>query len=190
MQHGRAHRWNLRSLLVIAQVAISIIVLVCTGLFLKSLSRVQNADPGFSTENLISMRLAPGLLGYSQAEGKRFFIELLRRIEAQPGVRAASLAIFLPLTEMNRQRSPIIREGEPPPPPNHGMEVDANVVAPKYFEAMRTPLLLGRDFTERDNDDSPKVVIVNQEFTRKLYGSEQNTLGKRFRANGPDTNPR
>src|SRR5262245_34540249 len=84
-QRGRAGRWNLRNLLVVAQVAISIIVLVCAGLFLKSLSRVRNADPGFTIDNLITMQLDPGPLGYSQEEGKRFYSELLRRIEAQPG---------------------------------------------------------------------------------------------------------
>jgi predicted permease len=186
-QRGRAGRWNLRNLLVVAQVAISIIVLVCAGLFLKSLSRVRNADPGFSTENLITMRLDPGPFGYSDAEGKRFFSELLRRIEAQPGVRAASLALFLPLGDSDTGRGPVVKEGDPPPPPGQGLWINANVVAPKYFEAMKTPLVLGRDFTERDNNDAPKVAIVNQEFARRFYGSEQNALGKRFWEWGNDT---
>src|SRR5262245_60659485 len=82
------------------------------------------------------------------------------------------------------QRSPVLREGEPDPPPNQGLEVEANIVAPKYFETIGTPLLLGRDFNERDNDDAPKVAIVNQEFAHRLYGSEQNALGKRFRSSG------
>ncbi|MGH9751672.1 MAG: ABC transporter permease [Blastocatellia bacterium] len=185
LRRGRVGRWNLRNLLVVAQVAISIIVLVCAGLFLRSLGRARNADIGFSAENLITMQLAPGLLGYSEADGKRFFSELLRRIEAQPGVRAASLAAFLPLGNNNSQRDPVLKEGEPPPPPNQGMQVNVNIVAPKYFETMRTPLLMGREFTERDNDDAPRVAIVNQEFARMLYGSEQNALGKRFRAGGP-----
>jgi predicted permease len=60
------------------------------------------------------------------------------------------------------------------------MAIYANVVAPKYFETMKTPLVLGRDFTERDNNDAPKVAIVNQEFARRFYGSEQNAIGKRF----------
>jgi predicted permease len=185
LRHGE--RWNLRGLLIIVQVAVSIIVLVCAGLFIKSLNLIRNADPGFRAENLITMKLAPGLLGYSNAEGKRFFSELLRRIESQPGVRAASLALFLPLENNNTQRSPVLREGEPQPPPNQGLEVEANVVAPKYFETAGTSLVLGRDFTERDNDDAPNVAIVNQEFARRLYGSERNALGKRFRASGQES---
>ncbi|MEW6736972.1 MAG: FtsX-like permease family protein, partial [Acidobacteriota bacterium] len=187
LKFGKLRQWNLRSLLVVAQVAISIIVLVCAGLFIRSLILVQNADPGFKIDNLITMRLAPGLLGYSNAEGKRFFSELLNRIEAQPGVHAASLVVFLPLGDSSTQRGQIIREGEAPLPPGQGLVVDANVVAPKYFETMGTPLLLGRDFTARDNDDAPDVVIVNQEFARKLYGSEENALGKRFHARGLDS---
>jgi len=65
--------------------------------------------------------------------------------------------------------------------------VEANVVAPKYFETMGTPLVLGRDFTERDNDDAPNVAIVNQEFARRLYGSERSALGERFRASGQES---
>jgi putative ABC transport system permease protein len=185
LRHGK--RWNLRGLLVIVQVAISIIVLVCAGLFIRSLNLVRNADPGFRAENLITMQLAPGLLGYSNAEGKRFFSELVRRVDSQPGVRAVSLVLYPPLGNNNTQRSPVLREGEPQPPPNQGVEVEANVVAPKYFETIGTPLVLGRDFTERDNDDAPNVAIVNQEFARRLYGSELNALGKRFRASGQES---
>ncbi len=180
LQRGRAGRWNLHNLLVVAQVSISIIVLVCAGLFLKSLSRVRNADPGFSAENLITMRLDPGPFGYSDAEGKRFFSELLRRVESQPGVRAASLALFLPLGDNDTVRGPIVKEGDPQPQPGQGLPIFANVVAPKYFETMKTPLVLGRDFTEHDNNDATKVAIVNQEFARRFYGGEQNAIGKRF----------
>ncbi|MBO0801436.1 MAG: ABC transporter permease, partial [Blastocatellia bacterium] len=73
---SRTHIWNPRNLLVVAQIAISILVLVCAGLFMRSLNRVRNADPGFSVENLITMRLSPGIAGYGMSDGKRFFSEL------------------------------------------------------------------------------------------------------------------
>ena len=187
LQHSRSRRWNLRNLLVIGQVTISIIVLVCAGLFLRSLSRLKNADPGFTTENLITMGVAPGPFGYNMVEGKRFFAELVQRVKAQPGVRAASLAHNLPLGNSYATRGPIVREGEPQPPPNQSLTIDANVIAPNYFATMKTPLVLGRDFNERDNDDAPRVAIVNQEFARRLYGSEQKALGKRFHESGPST---
>ncbi len=184
LQHSNAVGWNLRNLLVISQVAISITVMVCAGLFLRSLIRLQNVDPGFSAENLISMHIRPGLLGYSAAEGKRFFNELLRRVESQPGVRSASLVSNIPLGINGQQwRGPIFREGDLPS--NEGMPSWANVIAPKYFETMRTQLVVGRDFTERDDGGAPRVAIVNQEFARRLYGNEQNALGKRFH-HGPN----
>src|SRR5262249_11077642 len=138
-------------------------------------------NPGFSAENLVTMKLDPGLLAYDEAAGKRFYTETLRRVAALPGVRAASLAGFLPLGDSNDVVGPVMKEGEPEPLPNQGIEVASNRVAPGYFSTVKTPLVMGRDFTERDTRDALLVVIVNQEFARKFYGCEQNALGKRFR---------
>ncbi|HKQ89969.1 MAG TPA: ABC transporter permease [Blastocatellia bacterium] len=180
-QSSWRRRWNMRGALVVAQVAISIIVLICAGLFLRSLNKALKVDPGFSAENLVTMFLDPSLLGYDKAAGLRFHQELRRRIEAQPGVREASFATFLPLGGSGDGRGPIVKEGEADPPPNQGIGSNCSIVGPKYFATMRTPLVMGREFTEHDTADAPPVVIVNQEFARKFYGSEQNALGKRFR---------
>src|SRR5499427_1269707 len=180
-QCGGRRRWSLRNALVVAQVAISIIVLICAGLFLRSLNRAIRVDPGFSVENLVTMWLDPSLPGYDQAAGLRFYQELRRRIEALPGVREASLATYLPLSGSGNGRGPIVKEGEADPPPNQGGSSRCSVVGPKYFATMRTPLALGRDFTDRDTAGAVPVVIVNQEFARRFYGGEQNALGKHFR---------
>ncbi|HEX4947597.1 MAG TPA: ABC transporter permease, partial [Blastocatellia bacterium] len=180
-QTSGKRRWNLRAVLVVAQVMISIIVLICAGLFLRSMNRALQLDPGFRTDNLVTMMLDPSLLAYDEAAGKRFYQELVRRIETLPGVRAVSLATYLPLQDSGNGRGPIVKEGEADPPPNQGISSACSYVAPKYFDTVQTPLVLGRDFTERDNADAPRVVIVNQEFARKFYGSEQNAMGKGFR---------
>ncbi|HEV2704388.1 MAG TPA: ABC transporter permease [Pyrinomonadaceae bacterium] len=179
--HSR-RRFNLRSVLVVAQVTISIVVLICAGLFIRSLTQVRQTDPGFETENLVTMMINPSLLAYDNLETtKRFFPELLRRIEAQPGVRTAALVNEMPLAVGHYSRGPIVKEGEIDPPANQGVNADYSLVTPKYFETLRTPLVRGRDFTDRDDVDAPPVVIVNQEFARRFYGGEQHALGKRFR---------
>jgi predicted permease len=128
------------------------------------------------------MMINPGLLAYDKQEvTKRFFPELLRRVEAQPGVRAVAMVDEMPLMVGRTSRGPIVKEGELDPPPNQGVSSDCNFVTPKYFETMGTPLVQGRDFTDRDDVDAPRVVIVNQEFARRFYGGEQNAIGKRFR---------
>jgi predicted permease len=180
-QSSGKRRWNLRGILVVAQVAISIVVLICAGLFLRSMNRALHLDPGFRTENLLTMMLDPSLLAYDKTAAKQFYTELTRRIESQPGVRSVSLATYIPLADSSNGRGPIVKEGEADPPPNQGVSSNCAYVAPKYFETMQTPLVLGRDFTQRDHADAPPVVIVNQEFARKFYGSEQNAMGKRFR---------
>jgi predicted permease len=174
-------RWNLSGALVVAQMAISVLVLICAGLFLRSLNKALNIDPGFSADNLVTMMLDPGSLGYDETAGKRFYTEALRRIESLPGVRAASLASFLPLGDSNSMQGPVLKEGEPDPKPGQGMSIFCNWTAPKYFTALQTALVMGRDFTDRDKSDAPGVVIVNQEFARKFYGGEQDALGKRIR---------
>jgi putative ABC transport system permease protein len=172
---------NLRNSLVIAQVAISMIVLVCAGLFLRSLRRVQAIDPGFKTNNLISVSVSPGLLGYNVEECKRFYSELRRRVEALPGARAASFVNNLQLGDSSNSTGPLIVEGQPAPAPNQGMIIGYFSVGPKYFETAGTEITKGREFTEQDDDKGPKVVIINQELARRLFGSDELALGKRFR---------
>jgi predicted permease len=175
-------RWNPRGALVVAQVTISIVVLICAGLFVRSLGKTRQIDPGLRTENLVTMMLNPKLLAYDDKETvRRFYPELLRRIEAEPGVRAASVVNELPLQVGHMSRGPIVKEGEIDPPPNQGVSSQCSFVAPKYFDTLRTPLILGRDFTDHDDADAPPVVIVNQEFARRFYGNEQTAIGKRFR---------
>jgi predicted permease len=180
-QSRSRRRLNLRGALVVAQVTISIVVLICAGLFIRSLGKALETDPGFRTENLVTMMINPRVLGYDQKAIWRFFPELLHRIETQPGVRAAALTDELPLQVGELSRGPIVKEGEIDPPPNQGVVSACSFISPKYFETLRTPLLLGRDFTDRDDADAPPVVIVNQEFARRFYGSEENAMGKRFR---------
>lgn len=179
-QSRSGRRWNLRGALVVAQVTISFIVLVCAGLFLRSLNKAVNTELGFSAQNLITMMVNPSSLGYNPETGKRFYGDLLKRIGALPGVRATSLT-QIPILHDYFDSRLVLKEGEGDPPPNQGLKVSCNIVAPGYFETIRTPLALGRDFTERDNSDAPPVAIVNQEYARKFYGSEQNALGKRIR---------
>jgi len=183
-QEHRTLRWrwlSLRKALVVVQVAISILVLICAGLFLRTLNHAAKMDPGFRTENLITMKLDPELVAYDETAGKRFYTETLRRVTALPGVRTASLASFLPLGDSNDEFGPVLKEGEPEPLPNQGINVWCNRVGPGYFATVKTPLVRGRDFTEHDTKDAPLVVIVNQEFARRFYGREENALGKRFR---------
>ena len=179
VKRGVSRRVNLRAALVVTQLAISIVVLVCAGLFLRSLNKAVKTDPGFNVDNLVSMRIDPGALGYDEEGGKRFYTELLHRIAEQPGVRSTSLTTYMLLGDSNSSIQ-IIKEGDPEPLPNQGTIVDRSLVAPRYLDTMGIKLLHGRDFNERDDAKAPHVAIVNQEFARQFYGSEANALGKRL----------
>jgi len=179
VKRGVSRRVNLRAALVVTQLAISIVVLVCAGLFLRSLNKAVKTDPGFNVDNLVSMRIDPGALGYDEEGGKRFYTELLHRIAEQPGVRSTSLTTYMLLGDSNSSIQ-IIKEGDPDPLPNQGTVVDRSLVAPHYLETMGIKLLHGREFTERDDAQAPQVAIVNQEFARRFYGNEENALGKRL----------
>jgi predicted permease len=96
-------------------------------------------------------------------------------------VRAAALASEMPLMDSRQSRGPVVKEGELDPPPNQGVISECSLVTPKYFEALRMPLVRGRDFTDRDDMDAPRVVVVNQAFARRFYGGEEEAMGKRFR---------
>src|SRR5262245_29188732 len=173
-------RLSLRNLLIVAQLAVSVVVLVCAGLLLRSLRNAQTTDLGFNVENLVSMQLDPELLGYSVEDGKRFYAELARRVASLPGVASATVTQVAPLSDSGWSRGPLIKEGDAPPPPNQGLYVHYSSIGVRYFETMGTRLLLGRDFNEHDGAGAPQVVIINQELARRLYGGAENALGKRF----------
>ncbi len=159
-QHSR-----LRNSLVVAQVAVSLVLLIASGLFLRSLLNASAMDVGFQTRDRLVFSVNVGNLGYSEPEGRAFYQQLRERIAAQPGVWSVSLANVLPLN-LSRNSTIIAPQGEPTR--ENSMQIDFNVVSPGFFRALELPLLQGRDFTDRDIEGAPRVTIVNETLARKL----------------------
>ena len=158
---------GLRKALVVAQVALSLLLLVGAGLFLQSLGNLRNLNPGFVTENLLSFAVNPMLNGYPQERGLRFYRQLMDRMNHMPGVTSASLAV-MPLLDGNEWDNTVTVEGYSA---KQGEWVDPHMqfVSPGFFATIRTPILLGRDFTERDEKGAPRVALVNQRFARRYF---------------------
>lgn len=172
---GGLHKSRLASSLVVMQVALSLTLLVCAGLFVRSLNKAQQADLGFDPDHvyLASYDLDP--LGYTDAKALELDRQILARVKALPGVESATLADFSPLSFT------IHSDGVMPagyiPRPHESIEVDRGIVAPGYLQTLRTPLLEGRDFTDADNRDAQPVAIVNQAFVNR-YWPGQDAIGK------------
>lgn len=177
-------RSRLRSLLVIAQVAFSLVLLVAAGLLVRNLQHVQMIGPGFEIERTITMSVDLGLQGYDGARGHEFYKRLIPRVEALPGVRSASLSSYLPLN-LDRSSGDIYVEGHPFTRRSELPEVQYAQVWPKYFETMGIPLLQGREFSVQDDRNESRVVIVNQTFARPFWPG-QDPIGKRLSQGGPD----
>jgi predicted permease len=182
-------RLTLRNALVVAQVALSLVVLVVGGLLVKSFWRAQGLDPGFQTERGLALSVNPGLLGYSEAEGKQFIRQLVERVEALPGVERASVARYLPLGDSSSTTGPVVADGQPAPPPGEGLSVLYNTVSPGHFDTLQTPLVAGRDFNDGDRADGQRVVVINQAMADRLWPNES-AVGKILRVGGPEGRPR
>jgi len=178
-----SHRRRLRSALAIAEIAISLALLVGAGLMVKSFLRLINTDPGFKPENTLTMELLLPRAGYAE-EARRagFFRQLLERIEALPGVEAAGVVSHLPLGGSNASAGFLI-EGRPEPPPGQGNDGRYRVCSPRYFEALGIRLLRGRAFTEQDRAGAAPVVIVNETLARQHWPNED-AVGNRIRFTG------
>lgn len=174
---GRARA---RSALVVTQVALSLVLLVAAGLFLRSLERSRLLDPGFDTAGAIVASLDPSLNGYSREEARRLYDDLLERVRALPGVETASLTMFTPFS-LGRSQTSLRPEGFEVPPGENPPLFDYNVVDVGYFDAVGMPLVEGRAFRLRDDADAPPVVIVNEALARR-YWPDETALGKGFRA--------
>ncbi len=179
---GTGHRrTDARSLLLIGEVALSLILLVGAGLLIKSFFRLQDVKPGFNPERVLIASLSLPSAKYKEdARRVEFYRELTTRLQALSGVEAAGAGLNLPLGASNY----LIGRGFIPDgrPMTADEEVGAmySTATPGYFEALQIPLLAGRLFNERDNADTPKTVIINRTAAIKSFGSEAGALGKRL----------
>ncbi|MCI0489235.1 MAG: ABC transporter permease [Blastocatellia bacterium] len=161
-------RSRLRSALVVAQIALSFVLLIAAGLVVRALQQVQTMNPGFEIENGLKISFDLGLQGYDQAKGQQFHRQVIERVQSLPGVRSASLTDLFPLS-LNYSSNDVYVEGQPPV---RGANVPTAMVSSiglNYFATMGTPLVDGRDFTEQDDEKAPRVVIVNEAFVRKFF---------------------
>jgi predicted permease len=165
---GRA-RTRLRGVLVVAQVAASVVLLVGAGLFLRSLGEIQRADPGFGRAPAAVMTIAVPADRYPPAAGRVFVRSLRERIARIPGVEAVGLTGNLHLDTLNRSTIDINVDGVPPPAGQEGFGIDVGAVDEGFFDAIGIPILSGRGFAETDTEDTPKVVVVNEAFVQRFW---------------------
>ena len=166
---------RLRQVLVVGEIAISLVLLAAAGLLLRSMVSLLNVDKGFNSHHVITMAVRPSPVRYKDPKTEILYLQrILESVNSLPGVQSSGWVYTLPLTG-NSTNGPIKIEGHPGDSPN----VDKQYVEGNYFQAMRTPLLKGRFFDSRDNLNSPKVVIVNQTLAQKVFPN-QDPIGKRI----------
>jgi putative ABC transport system permease protein len=172
-------RGRLRSILVVSEFALALVLLVGAGLMMRSFAALQRIDPGFDPRNVVSMLVSTaGTPAADSARHESFYINALERVRAVPGVVAASYINHIPLGG-DIWGEPFHVEGKPVPRPGEARTAAYRVVSPGYFETMRLPVLRGRDFTAADRSGAPGVVIVN-EYMAKLHWPGVDAVGKRI----------
>jgi putative ABC transport system permease protein len=182
---GRRARF-VRSALVVSEVTLALVLLIGAGLLIRSFHRLMQVDPGFSSNNLLTMSTVLSTPQYRSPEGRRaFYDEMLRRVSEVPGVENAGMISFLPLSFSGMNFSFSVE--------NHTLQSNADlpmavyrVVSPRYFETMRIPLLRGRAFDAHDKQDSPAVMVVNSLLASRFWPNE-NPIGKRLKIGPPDS---
>lgn len=174
---GIGRRSHLTQALMVIQIALSLVLLVNTGLFLRTLRNLQAVDTGFNRRNMVLFSLDPGSVGYKRDQRAGLYVQIQSRLEKIPGVRAVTFSGY-PLLSNSRQNNSISVPGRTPPE-SPTDSVHMNNIAPNYFEALEVPIVLGRAFTEIDNQSAPKVGIINQALAEKYFGKE-NPIGRQI----------
>ncbi|HMD21827.1 MAG TPA: ABC transporter permease, partial [Alloacidobacterium sp.] len=169
-------RARMRSLLVVGQVALSLLLLIGAGLLLRSFARLLRVDPGFDAHNVLTMNVSLPTVKYAKPEQQiAFFDDVLRRVSALPGVRNAAISAALPMSW--KRITPMLPEGQPDVPLGQRPFLDIEAISPQWFDTMRVPLRNGRGFSAADNAQAPKVLVVNETFARRFWPN-QNPVGK------------
>jgi predicted permease len=170
---------RLRNMLVAGQVAVSLLLLVCSGLFIRSLERAETSDPGFRTKDLVMASVDLSLQRYDKERGKQFYRQLVEKARSLPSVRTATTAYIVPFGGHNEAEN-IITEDNPVESEREREMAFYNSVGSDYFETMGTAILEGRDFSEQDDESALPVAIVSQAMALKFWPG-QDPLGKRFK---------
>jgi predicted permease len=171
------HHARFRKGLVVAQVALSMLLIAGAGLFARSLYNLKNLNTGFDTSNAISFNVDPALRGYDQPRIRQFYETLLSRVRELPGVSSASIADDAALTGNTSRRTIRVQGYESKT--DEDMSPWTNAVGHDYFRTMGLPLIAGRELTERDVAGAPPVAVVNETFAKYFFGTD-NPIGRRF----------
>src|ERR1700723_2018150 len=175
---GGSRNRKLLSGLVVAQIALSLPLLVCSGLFLRTLRNLAGANPGFEQDHILTASVGLNIAGYSHDEEQVIRHKILDRVSALPGVKVASLTDWIPMT-LGHKGDDAYPEGYVPHP-HESLQVYHAEVAPRYFESLHIPILEGREFTPDDDEKARRVLIVDQTAARR-YWPGQAPLGKKLR---------
>jgi putative ABC transport system permease protein len=171
-------RGRVRSGLIVSEVALSLVLLIAAGLLIHSFARLQDVAPGFNAGNVLTMRIALPTSKYTTFQkGEAFFDRLTARIREQPGVHAVAAINAVPFSGRGGDRSFFI-EGRPLGPREASPDEQLRFVSAGYFSTMEIPVVSGREFTERDRLDGPRVAVVNDALARKYWPGES-AVGKR-----------
>ncbi len=174
---GGSRNRKLLSSLVVAQIALSLPLLICSALFLRTLRNLATANPGFEQDHVLTASVGLNIAGYSNDEAQLIRRKILDRVSALSGVQVASLTDWIPMT-LIQKRNDAYPEGYVPHPHESLLVEDAEV-GPRYFESLHIPILEGREFTQEDDEKAPSVIIVDQTAARH-YWPGQDPLGKRL----------
>ena len=182
----RSRRWHVRDYVVASQVGLSVLLLVCSVLVVRSLQRALHAPIGYNPEGAVTVSFDLNMQGYNEARGRAFERQLLEKVRAIPGIQSAALVDSLPLSLSSSSDSVFI-EGQPQPKAAEAPLAYYYTVSPDYFRTLETKLLKGREFDIRDKQGGNRVAVVNQAFVEKLL-HDALPLGKRFMLS-PDGKP-
>lgn len=175
---GRLSNHRLRNAVVIAEVSLALVLVTCAGLFVRSFVQLISVDPGFNSENLLTMHITLDGATYGSRSGE-YYRQLIERLEALPDVTSAAAVTTLPMSDVGVDFArPYWRQGDAEPV-GDGDKVAVRMATPGYFKTMGISLLQGRGFTEQDRRDTVSVILVNKTMADKVWPNE-NPVGKRL----------
>lgn len=182
---GSRRQSRFRQALIVVEVALSVVLLAGAGLLFRSFLRLQSVNTGFVSQQVLTAKLTPSGTNYvDDADYAKFYTAVIEKISAIPGVEDAGVINTLPL--FKGPTAAVRVEGRPVTTPDQWPTVNYRVVSPNYFRAMGIPVLQGRAYTDRDKENAPLVMMVNQQLVREIFPGE-NPVGKRVTFGGTNT---